>query len=104
MSCPHRSKPPKSKEFRAEIAQLQTVLDTPTPALAAAQAQWEQDIKAAETKWTVLQPSHYVSKGGATLKLLPDGSILAGGKNPDADSYEYRPALTSRESPAFAWR
>jgi hypothetical protein len=78
----------KSKELRAEIANLQTVLDTPTPALAAAQAQWEQEIKAAETKWTVLQPSHYVSLGGATLKLLPDGSLLAGGKNPDADAYE----------------
>jgi mono/diheme cytochrome c family protein len=78
----------KSKELRAEIAKLQTVLDTPTPELAAAQAQWERDIKAAEAKWTLLQPSQYVSQGGATLKLLPDGSLLAGGKNPDADSYE----------------
>jgi mono/diheme cytochrome c family protein len=78
----------KSKQLRAQIADLQTVLDTPTPALAAAQAQWEQGIKTAEAKWTVLQPSHYVSLGGASLKLLPDGSILAGGKNPDADSYE----------------
>ena len=78
----------KSKQLRADIANLQTVLDTPTPALAAAQAKWEQGIKAAEAKWSVLQPSHYVSQGGATLKLLPDGSILAAGKNPDADSYE----------------
>lgn len=78
----------KSKDLRAQIAKLQTVLDTPTPDLATAQAQWEQEIKAAEAKWTVLQPSHYVSTGGATLKLLPDGSILAGGKNPSADSYE----------------
>ncbi|MGA3323622.1 MAG: PSD1 and planctomycete cytochrome C domain-containing protein [Terriglobia bacterium] len=78
----------KSKELRAEIAKLQNVLDTPTPELAAAQAQWEQDIKAAEAKWTVLQPSHYLSQGGATLKLLADGSLLAGGKNPDADAYE----------------
>jgi mono/diheme cytochrome c family protein len=78
----------KSKELRAEIARFQTVLDTPTAALATAQAQWEQDIKAAEAKWTVLQPTHYVSQGGATLKLLPDGSLLAGGKNPAADSYE----------------
>ncbi len=82
----------KSKQLRADIANLQTVLDTPTPALAAAQAKWEQGIKAAEAKWSVLQPSHYVSQGGATLKLLPDGSILAVGKNPDADSYE----LTAR--------
>ncbi len=79
----------KSKELRAEIAELQTVLDTSTPALEAAQTQWENDIKAAEAKWTVLEPSHFASKGGATLKLLPDGSILAGGKNPDADTYEF---------------
>src|SRR5208283_1350107 len=78
----------KSKKLREEIASLQTVLDTSTPALAAAQSQWEQGIKTAEGKWTVLEPSHFVSQGGATLKLLPDGSVLAGGKNPDADSYE----------------
>ncbi len=78
----------KSKDLRAQIAKLQTVLDAPTPALAAAQTQWEQDIKAVEAKWTVLQPSHYVSTGGATFALLPDGSLLAGGKNPDADTYE----------------
>ena len=104
----------KSKELRAEIAKVQTVLDTPTPALATAQSQWEQDIKAAEAKWTVLQPSHYVSQGGATLKLLPDGSLLAGGKNPDADSYEisastdldgdYRRAPGSDERPQPAGR
>jgi len=78
----------KSNAVRAEITKLQTVLDLPTPALAAAQAQWEQDIKAAEAKWTVLQPSHYVSQGGATLTLQHDGSLLAGGRNPAADSYE----------------
>ncbi len=78
----------KSKELRAKITGLQTVLDTPTPALAAAQAEWEKDIKSAESKWSILKPDHYESLGGATLKLLPDGSILAGGNNPDADSYE----------------
>ena len=88
LELPTSEQAAKSKELRGEIAKLQTVLDTPTPALAAAQLQWEQDIKTAEAKWTILQPSHYVSKGGATLKLLPDGSILAGGKNPAADAYE----------------
>jgi hypothetical protein len=78
----------KSKELRAEMAKLQSVLDAPTPQLAAAQTQWEQDVKAAEAHWTVLRPSHYISQGGATLTLLPDESLLAGGKNPDADAYE----------------
>lgn len=78
----------KSKELRAKISDLQAVLDTPTPELAAAQAQWEKEIKSAEPRWTILKPDHFESQGGATLKLLADGSILAGGKNPDADSYE----------------
>ncbi len=78
----------KSKELRARISALQSVLDTPTPELAAAQAQWEGEIKSAESKWAILKPDHYESQGGATLKLLADNSILAGGKNPDADSYE----------------
>ena len=77
----------KAKEIRAEIARLQTVLDTETPELAAAQAKWEEETRTAEGQWTVLVPGHATSEGGATLKLLPDNSILAGGKNPDADTY-----------------
>ncbi len=88
LELPTAAQAAESEKLRAEIAGLQAVLDAPTPALAAAQSQWESDIKTAETKWTVLEPSHYVSAGGATLKLLPDGSILAGGKNPAADAYE----------------
>jgi hypothetical protein len=37
--------------------------------------------------WTVLSPSSAVSKGGANLTKQPDGSILAGGKNPSPDTY-----------------
>jgi hypothetical protein len=42
--------------------------------------------------WTVLQPGTLTSTGGATLRLRPDGVILAGGKNPDQDTY----TLTAR--------
>ena len=77
----------KAKAIRADMARLQNVLDTETPALEAAQADWEKKMRAAEEQWTVLVPSHVTSKGGATLQLLPDHSVLAGGKNPDADNY-----------------
>jgi len=88
LELPTAEQAAKSKELRGEIAGLRTVLNTPTPELAAAQAKWEQEVKAAETQWTVLRPSRYVSQGGAKLTLLPDGSLLAGGKNPDADAYD----------------
>src|SRR5262249_47694404 len=39
------------------------------------------------TGWTALTPTEMKSEGGATLKLLPDGSILVSGTNPDRDAY-----------------
>lgn len=41
----------------------------------------------AETTWTVVDPVRFTSAGGATLRKLPDGSILAGGENPSPDTY-----------------
>lgn len=38
-------------------------------------------------KWTVLSPAVLKSKGGATLTLQGDGSILASGTNPNDDVY-----------------
>jgi WD40 repeat protein/tetratricopeptide (TPR) repeat protein len=46
-------------------------------------------------RWTVLRPTKMQSEGGANLTLKEDGSILAGGKNPDQDVYTLvaRPGL-----------
>ncbi|PYV39748.1 MAG: hypothetical protein DMG06_22280, partial [Acidobacteria bacterium] len=77
----------KSKELKAEIAKLQGVLDSSTPELETAQADWETQMKGAEGQWTVLRPSHFASGGGAKLTLLEDQSLLTGGKNPEADTY-----------------
>ncbi len=38
-------------------------------------------------QWHVVDPISFVSKGGATLQKLGDNSLLAGGSNPDKDSY-----------------
>jgi hypothetical protein len=77
-----------SAKLRAGIAGLETALNTSTPELEAAQTQWEAKVKAAAADWTVLRPSQYASAGGATLTLLDDGSVLASGKNPQADTYQ----------------
>jgi WD40 repeat protein/tetratricopeptide (TPR) repeat protein/tRNA A-37 threonylcarbamoyl transferase component Bud32 len=37
--------------------------------------------------WKVVEPTTFVSEGGATLLLQPDRSILAAGDNPDGDIY-----------------
>ena len=43
----------------------------------------------ARPSWTVLSPTTVTSEGGAALVRLADGSILAGGKNPDKDTYTF---------------
>lgn len=46
------------------------------------------DLKSAENRfWTPLKPRDLISKGGATLTQLEDGSILASGPNPAVDTY-----------------
>jgi len=69
-----------------QIAGLKQRLDTPTPELARAQAEWEASLKAS-SDWVVLSPDEARSAGGATLKILPDSSILAQGTNPATDVY-----------------
>ncbi len=77
----------KRNELKAEIAKVQTALSTSIPEVEAAQAQWEREMKGAHANWTVLRPSHLSSMGGATLTVLDDESVLASGKNPEADTY-----------------
>ena len=77
----------KSKEIRDEIARLEGVLETSTPELEADQKTWENEFKKAEEEWRVLRPSRYTSSGDATLNVMSDGSVLATGKNPEADTY-----------------
>lgn len=77
-------------EDRKHLAELDQALEvarrnveaTP-PELAAEQSAWEQRFP--QLDWKVLRPTSAASTGGATLTVKEDGSVLAGGKNPEAD-------------------
>ena len=77
----------KSKELRGQITKLQQTLDSQTPPLDAAQSKWEAAMRDAGSAWQALRPERVESAGGATLNILSDGSVLASGKNPMADTY-----------------
>jgi hypothetical protein len=62
---------------------LQAILDQNTPELIAALDVWELD----QHPWIPLKAESIVSLEGVSLKSLPDGSILASGKNPSTDTY-----------------
>ncbi|MBS0260750.1 MAG: DUF1553 domain-containing protein, partial [Planctomycetes bacterium] len=72
-------------------AELRTVLDRPTPELAAAQKDWEKT----RISWVALKPDTVTSQSGAVLTVQPDQAILAGGPSPASESY----TVTYRQLP-----
>jgi mono/diheme cytochrome c family protein len=76
----------KLAEADAMLAALRKTLDTPTEALAEAQARWEAELSG-PTPWTTLAASEAKSDAGATLEPQPDGSVKATGTAPERDIY-----------------
>ena len=85
-------------------AEAKRKFDAAHAPLAAALAKYEKQVlpgqfkRWEETKgakpqslrqWTVLDPEVVKSSGGAVFKKQPDGSFLAGGKNPKFDTYTF---------------
>ncbi|QDV17473.1 Planctomycete cytochrome C [Gimesia panareensis] len=85
----------RSQELESEIQKAEQEYHRESPELTAARQEWEQNVKADLERWTLLKPQEVRSTGGAKLKVLEDGSILASGKNPDKDEYE----LEIKDSP-----
>jgi len=89
----------KRKAINDELARLETTLKTQTPALDAAQAKWEAQLRAEPQNWTPLAPKTYRSTGGTTLTKQTDNSLLASGASPEFDEYiitaEVLPGTTS---------
>src|SRR5262245_47532230 len=77
----------KRDALKTEIAKLEAVLATQTTELDKAQQAWERQADGRSVEWVALRPSGALSGGGATLKVLPDSSILVEGPNPENDSY-----------------
>jgi hypothetical protein len=87
LEVPTAAQGAKRDALDAESARRQARLDTPTPELEAAQAAWERDRRAPPPAWTVLKPSRATAESGTTLTVTADGSVLASGERPDADTY-----------------
>ncbi|HTH47146.1 MAG TPA: PSD1 and planctomycete cytochrome C domain-containing protein [Candidatus Limnocylindria bacterium] len=77
----------------AAVKGLQQEIDGPHPELAAAFAGWqeaEQARLAEEARWSPIAPAKASSANGAKLSIRDDRSVLAGGKNPDTETYTLR--------------
>jgi hypothetical protein len=50
--------------------------------------EWRKQAAADTRSWTLLEPVHWSSENNVTLTKLDDLSLLAGGDNPEHDTYE----------------
>jgi hypothetical protein len=92
LKVPSAEQKEKLAELKKIIAstdkELKQRLEERNDELDAAQVQWESNLtQTVLSDWTVARPLDFTSANGATLKELDDHSILAGGKNPDTDTY-----------------
>jgi len=72
--------------IQQELAELSEILDTPSEELGRAQLEWERHVANAP-KWKVLLPSTAEAMHGTELKIRSNGSLLAGGPNPEQNVY-----------------
>ena len=70
--------------FDEQIAALDAETKAPIPDIDATQIAWEKRMP----RWSPLKPDSLYSKGGATLEVLEDSSVLASGTNPEQEVYE----------------
>jgi hypothetical protein len=81
----------KRQELTRQRDSIRAMINQDTPELIAALDKWEMS----QHPWDVLKPDSIVSLEGVSLKSMPDGSILASGKNPSTDTY----IITLRDLP-----
>ncbi|MGI8671542.1 MAG: DUF1549 and DUF1553 domain-containing protein, partial [Luteitalea sp.] len=82
--------------LETQLESAEAALQKDAPERAVAQARWEAEMRDAATAWTTLVPSHAEGTGGVQLAVADDGSVLAGGPNPQVTVYtiETRTAAT----------
>jgi len=77
-----------------QIAGLQQYMNRPVADIDAAQAAWESAKHAqVASRWQIFAPTALASTGGASLRKLDDGSVIAEGTIPNQDVYEITASL-----------
>ncbi|HLX64405.1 MAG TPA: PSD1 and planctomycete cytochrome C domain-containing protein [Planctomycetota bacterium] len=103
MLVPDAAQGAELAKLDSQIADAKKRLDTSTPELITAQAEWETKTRGEKhVNWTPLQPFVVESAQGAKLQIQKDkASVLASGKNPDEDVYTIRAKTKQKGITAF---
>ncbi len=83
VKVPNEQQAAEMAKFDEQIAATRAILNTDTPELTVAQAEWEKT----QIPWTPLKADSMVATQGAKLIPRADGAVLAVGLNPATDNY-----------------
>ena len=83
MRVPTPQQQQQQEQLDQRIAALKTTFQATTAALETELSLWEKTY----VPWTVLKPNSAAARDKTTLKVAPDGSVLAEGPNPATESY-----------------
>jgi uncharacterized protein DUF1553/uncharacterized protein DUF1549 len=97
LDLPQPEQAAKRDALNAEIKKWQSQLNDESDAANEHQRAWERSILDAETTWQPLHPARAESVGGSTLTIEGDGSVLASGLNPEADTYVVTASVPLRQ-------
>ena len=89
------------RSLTARLAELPVLAAAGDPSLLTAEwinrvADWERRLKEVISPWEILTPETFTSSGEATLTVQGDGSVLAGGKQPEKDVFTITLATTKK--------
>jgi len=93
MLVPSAEQAPILARHEQAVANLQREFEGPHPELSAAFDQWcaaQRALVITEAQWTAQPPASAAAESGVPLTVRDDHSVIAGGKNPDRDTYTLR--------------
>jgi hypothetical protein len=87
LKVPTAAQASELRRLDERIASLQKTIDTQTPELETAQADWVRSLENAPITWSVLRPASLASHTGSTFTVREDRTVVAGGDRPETDTY-----------------
>lgn len=88
LSLPTPDQQKRLSELNAKLAAVRKRQKELETGLAARQQDWEASLAEPEpATWNIIETTRVTSSDGAELRVLDDGSLLAGGEVPDHDDY-----------------
>ncbi|MDA1272908.1 MAG: PSD1 and planctomycete cytochrome C domain-containing protein [Verrucomicrobia bacterium] len=89
LELPSQGQKKHLEELTDAIDRAKQEFQNALPKIDRSQADWETQIASRDhVHWNLLKPVEMRSAGGADLKILDDGSVLATGANPQNETYE----------------